>query len=73
MPGDGLVFLEALRRQRWTLHKLGVRYADWRLMTRWQRVDMLRRHGADLEKDLLKAGEGLGPLLGVLAGRILGM
>ncbi len=71
--------IEVLFEERWRLAKIGVSPLDWRKLTRWERHDLLYRHGRDcaalvkmVEKGN-KEGHKLAGLLQAVVGKILGI
>lgn len=54
--------------------RAGVSYGDWRLMTRWQRMEFLARKSR-ADKKMFKAmdGAGLGKVIGVVITRLMGL
>lgn len=65
-----------LQDERAKLRKAGVPYADWRLMTRWQRQEILERKKVEdkLFTITLKKTEGsLKSFAALVLGRLLGL
>lgn len=53
---------------------MGVGYSDWRLMTRWQRQDLLTRHRVEMkERAKLVKQSGLKGALGAIMAKVLGV
>lgn len=66
--------IERLREERYQLHKFGVSHSDWRLMTRWQRQDLLSRHLEDAKKKAAMVKQsGLKGAVGAVIAKVLGL
>lgn len=52
--------------------KAGIAYTDWRLMTRWQRADLLARTQLDLYRRQRASRRGLAHMLGAVVEKLLG-
>lgn len=54
------------------MNNMGVSFADWCLMTKWQREDIYARHVVDKILRAKKAKQGNAGLLGAIAEKLLG-
>jgi len=57
------------------MHRAGIAYSDWRLMTRWQRLELVVRKEKRDNKVLKKMNESnnLGTMLSMVFTRVMGL
>lgn len=70
--------MEVLHLERYRLLKVGVSPSEWAGMTKWQRQDILFRHGKEVKEalDRIKKApekEKLGTVAQIVIGKLLGM